>query len=126
MTEAAFDANIVIDALLGRPLAIAELQRAATTGRLWISRIVWIEVMSKGEGERLRDAEAFLAGFQIDEIDADVAARAAALRRERPGLRTPDAIILATAQKHGRTLVTRNSRDFPEGTPGVRIPYRIN
>lgn len=126
MSEAAFDANIIIDALLGRPPAIAELERAAATGRLWISRIVWIEVLSKGEGERLRDAEAFLRGFHIDEIDADVAARAATLRRQRPALRTPDAIILATAQKHGRILVTRNSKDFPAGTPGVRIPYRLD
>ncbi len=126
MSDAALDANIVIDALLGRQSALAELQRAAGEGRLWISRIVWIEVLSKGEGERLRDAEAFLSAFAIDEIDADIAARAAALRRERPGLRTPDAIILATAQKHGRILITRNTKDFPEGTPGVRIPYQIN
>ncbi len=126
MSGEAFDANILIDVLLGRPPALAELKRAAGAGRPWISRMVWIEVMSKGEPDVLPATQAFLDRFGIDEIDVDVARRAATLRRERPRLRTPDAIILASAQKHGRILVTGNSKDFPAGTPGVRIPYRLD
>ena len=34
------------------------------------------------------------------------------LRRSRKGIRTPDALIAATALHHGRTLVTRNVKDF--------------
>jgi predicted nucleic acid-binding protein len=49
--------------------------------------------------------------------------RAAALRRERPRLKLPDAIILATAQTRGRVLVTRNTKDFPAEMPGIRVPY---
>ena len=38
-------------------------------------------------------------------------------------LKSPDAIILATAQIRGRTLVTRNSKDFQADMPGIRVPY---
>jgi predicted nucleic acid-binding protein len=85
--------------------------------------MVWIEVMSKGEGEGLRRAQILLSGFGIDEVDEEIAGRAAALRRDRPGLKSPDAIILATAQSRGRVLVTRNTRDFPASMPGIRVPY---
>lgn len=125
MTSFAFDANIVIDALLGSPAARAELRRAASISRAWISRMAWIEIMSKGEGRALQDTEKFLAGFGIDEIDEEIAARAASLRRERPRLRAPDAIILASAIVRGRILVTRNTKDFPATMPGIRVPYSL-
>lgn len=126
MTTIAFDTNIVIDALLGIPAARNELRRAAAGGqRLWISRMAWTEVMSKGEGRMLQETEAFLLGFAIDEIDEEISARAASLRRERPRLRVSDAIILASALVRGRILVTRNTRDFPANMPGIRVPYSL-
>jgi predicted nucleic acid-binding protein len=67
----------------------------------------------------------FLDRFGLDEIDDEISHRAAALRRERPRLKSPDAIILATAQIRGRILVTRNTRDFPASMPGIRIPYTL-
>lgn len=126
MTSVSFDSNILIDSLLGIQPARDVLNATTTRGELWISRMVWIEVLSKGSGAVLKATEAFLDRFGIDEVTADIAARAAALRRDRAGLKTPDAIILATAQLRGRTLITRNIKDFPEGTPGVRIPYQLN
>lgn len=126
MSGYAFDSNIVIDALRGYTASHAELRRALERGgRLWISRLVWIEVMSKGSGEGLRRAERFLAGFGLDEVDEEIGARAAALRRERPRLKLPDAIILATALTRGRVLVTRNTKDFPAEMPGIRVPYTL-
>jgi predicted nucleic acid-binding protein len=120
----AFDANIVIDALAGFPPARAEIQRAFGFGsRAWISRMAWIEVLSKGSEAIVRDALTFLDRFGLDEIDDEISLRAAALRRERPRLKSPDAIILATAQIRGRVLVTRNTKDFPEQMPGIRVPY---
>ena len=124
MSSFAFDSNIVIDALRGFEEARAELKRAAElSGRLWISRMVWVEVMSKGEGEGLRRSEQFLEGFGVDELDQEIGIRAASLRRERPRLKSPDAVIFATAQVRGRVLVTRNIKDFPATDPGVRVPY---
>jgi predicted nucleic acid-binding protein len=120
----AFDANIVIDALVGFPPARAEIQRAVASGsRAWISRMVWIEVLSKGDAAVVKEALGFLSHFGLDEVDEEIASRAAALRRDRPRLKSPDAIILATAQTRGRILVTRNTKDFPAEMPGIRVPY---
>lgn len=124
MSGYAFDANIVIDALAGYPPASAEIKRAVGLGaRPWISRMAWIEVLSKGDERLVREANAFLARFGMDEIDDEISRRAAALRRERPRLKSPDAIILASAQIRGRVLITRNTKDFPAEMPGIRVPY---
>lgn len=126
MSGFSFDTNIIIDALAGYDPARAEIDRATDyDARAWISRAVWIEVMSKGEGEGLRRAEALLSGFGVDELDSEIATRAAALRRERPRLKAMDAIILATALTRGRVLVTRNTKDFPAEMPGIRVPYTL-
>lgn len=126
MSGFSFDANIVIDALAGFEPARAEIRRAVGFGsRAWVSRMVWIEVLSKGSAEALRRAEVLLSGFGVDEMDAEVASRAAALRRERPRLKSPDAIILASAMVRGRVLVTRNTKDFPANMPGIRVPYTL-
>lgn len=124
MASYTFDSNILIDALLGYDVARMEIGAAADKGnRVWISRMVWVEVLSKGTVPQIKRATTFLAGFGMDEVDAEIAERAAALRRDRPRLKSPDAIILATAQLRGRILVTRNTKDFPAGMPGIRVPY---
>lgn len=124
MSGFTFDSNIIIDALEGLFPAKTEISRAVDQqGRVWISRMVWIEVLSKGTPVMLRRAEILLSGFVIDEIDAEIGRTAAALRRQRPRLKSPDAIILATAQLRGRILITRNTKDFPAEMPGIRVPY---
>lgn len=126
MSGSSFDANIVVDALLGLEPARTELRRATSGGgKAWISRVAWIDVMSKGDDSSLRDMEHFLSGFGIDEVDKEIAERAAILRRERPKLRSPDATILATALVRGRILITRNTKDFPVNMPGIRVPYTL-
>ena len=87
--------------------------------------MAWIEVLSKGHDAIVREATAFFSHFGLDEIDEEIAQRAAALRRDRPRLKSPDAIILATAQIRGRVLVTRNIKDFPAAMPGIRVPYTL-
>lgn len=119
MSGYSFDSNILIDALNGQPVAHAEIARA---DRPWISRITWIEVLSKERGGTLAQIERFLNGFGIDEVDSKIAAHAAAMRRERPRLRLADAVIHATAQINNRILVTRNIKDFPAQMPGIRVP----
>jgi predicted nucleic acid-binding protein len=127
MSGYSLDANILIDALLGHDPAHREMTRIAASGaRMWISRMAWIEALSKGSDLIVRDALQFLGRFGLDEIDDEISHRAAALRRERPRLKSPDAIILATAQIRGRVLVTRNTKDFPAEMPGIRIPYKLD
>lgn len=125
MSGYSFDANIIIDALIGRARAMREIEQARFAGSLWISRMAWIEVLSKGGPQEIGTAATFMTAFSVDEIDARVADRAAALRRERARLRSPDAIILASAQVNGRVLITRNTRDFRPDMPGIRVPYVI-
>ncbi|MEP7350347.1 MAG: PIN domain-containing protein [Sphingorhabdus sp.] len=126
MSGYSLDANILIDALLEYDPAHREMTRIAASGsRMWISRMAWIEVLSKGNDMVVRDALQFLGRFGLDEIDDEISHRAAALRRERARLKAPDAIILATAQIRGRVLVTRNTKDFPAEMPGIRIPYTL-
>jgi predicted nucleic acid-binding protein len=126
MSGYSLDANILIDALLDHRPAYREMTRIAESGaRMWISRMAWIEALSKGNDAAARDILLFLSRFGLDEIDDEISHRAAALRRERPRLKSPDAIILATAQIRGRVLVTRNTKDFPASMPGIRIPYTL-
>jgi predicted nucleic acid-binding protein len=79
--------------------------------------------MSRVDPVTLPRTESLLAGFLIDELDIPVAARAAELRNITRRLKLADAVILASAQVHGRVLVTRNTKDFPANMPGVRVPY---
>jgi predicted nucleic acid-binding protein len=122
VSERFFDTNIVIDMLHNRPAAWTEL-RSAT--RAWISRMTWIEVMSGVPDGAEVETEAFLRLFAMSEISEEVARHAAALRHQRKSLKSPDAIILASAQVSGRILVTRNTKDFPADMPGVHIPYTL-
>lgn len=126
MSGYSLDTNILIDALLDHAPAKLELRRIADSGaRMWISRIAWIEVLSKGDDALVREMQRFLGHFGLDEIDDEISHRAAALRRQRPRLKTPEAIILATAQTRGRVLITRNTKDFPAEMPGIRVPYTL-
>jgi predicted nucleic acid-binding protein len=117
-----FDSNILIDSLNGYEPAHRELRRVE---RRWISRVTWIEVMSKMPPGTETAMEAFFSEFQIDEVTLPISRRAAELRRERSRLKLPDAVILASAQVNHRILVTRNTKDFPANMPGVRVPYTL-
>ena len=122
MSDYSFDSNILIYALAGDPTAYAEIARV---DRPWISRLTWIELLSKGNDENVRKIELFLGGFSIDEVNPRIAGHAAALRRERPRLKLADAVILASAQVNHRILVTNNTKDFPATMPGIRVPYQL-
>ena len=78
--------------------------------------------------ERFVDLEAatrsFLSDFMVVAVDEPIAERAVSLRRDHR-IKLPDAVIWATAQVHALLLVTRNTKDFPLGDPGVRAPYRL-
>ncbi len=60
-----------------------------------------------------------LAPFDEIPVIRSVAERAGRLRRSA-GLRTPDALIAATALEHQLVLVTRNTRDF-QSVRGLKI-----
>lgn len=126
MTGYTFDTPIVLDVLVGHQPARGELQRVlAQGGRPWVSRLTWTEILSQADPDSMAEVELFMSGFAVDEIDEEIASRAAALMRERSGLGLLDATVLATAMTRGRVLVTRNIKDFPAQMPGIRIPYTL-
>jgi len=122
MSDAAFDTNILIDALKGIDQAQKELARYK---RRYISRLTWAEIMTCALPEDAGRAERFLSYFTVTEISEEVARRAASLRVERKRLTLADALTLASAQVAGRILVTRNNKDFPANMLGIRVPYTL-
>ena len=115
-----FDTNILIDSLNGIAAARSALERSRNPA---ISIISWIEVLV-GATENDEIVEGLLRNFEVIHISDEIGRRAARIRRERR-MKLPDAIILATASVGGRTLVTRNTRDFPAGERGIRVPYQV-
>ena len=116
------DSCILIDFLSGREEArsyLAEVDAAA------ISLITWMEVIA---GAATPDEEAlvrgFLSAFNVLPVDGPVAEEAVVLRRTRR-LKLPDAIIFATARVHGRSLATRNTKDFQAREDDVIVPYLV-
>ncbi len=75
--------------------------------------------LSSGRGVEEDVVERLLAPFVKLGVDRSVAERAGRLRRHLD-IRTPDALIAATALQHGLTLVTRNARHY-RPVPGLRI-----
>lgn len=119
MVKALFDTNILIDYLNGSSPARAELERYTDKA---ISIVTWMEVMVGAKGEVQAPTRAFLKSFQHIAIDDDVAERAVDLRKTHR-MKLPDAIVWASAQGHAMLLVTRNTKDYPKGDPGIRVPY---
>jgi predicted nucleic acid-binding protein len=118
--SAFFDTNIVIDLLAGHPPALAE---AALHPEVAISRVTWMEVLiGAPDPQTQAQWESFLDQFELVELDADVCREAIVLRQQNR-VKLPDALIWASARAYGADLVTRNTKDFPAGTPGVRVPY---
>jgi hypothetical protein len=120
-TPVQFDTNILIDYLRGISQARAECDKHSDRA---VSIITWMEVMAGSTAANEADARSCLLNFYTLPLTAEVAERAFLLRRAS-GIKLPDAIIQATAEGSGRVLITRNTRDFPSGTSGVRIPYTI-
>lgn len=72
-----------------------------------------------GRSSEEQRIDTLLGPFRELAIDRNIAIRAGRLRRGLP-IRTPDALIAATALEHELHLVTRNHRDF-DGVAGLTI-----
>lgn len=119
--KALFDTNILIDYLKGIEPAQAELARYRQP---LISIVTWMEILAGVRNEEEGDVvEMFLRDFRVVEVTRAIARDAVEIR-QASRVRLPDALIWASARHESALLVTRNTRDFPEDEPGIRIPYR--
>lgn len=120
--RAIIDSDVLIDFLQGEEKARVELSKYK---KREISVISWMEVMAGAQTKEEEAAcTAFLSTFTVHDLSAEIA-REAVLLRKAYRLRLPDAIIWATARVNALIIVTRNTKDFPQDEPGVRIPYSV-
>lgn len=119
--KAVIDSDVLIDFLQGLDAAAAEIDRYDDA---CYSIISWMEVMigAASDAERFAAETLFESMRRID-LSAEIARRAVELRRLLR-LKLPDAVVLATADREGCILVTRNAKHFDPNDPRVRVPYR--
>lgn len=83
---------------------------AASGGRFAVSAVGYCELMSnksRARRDAIRKAVEALGAESVIAVDREIAEHAGALRARRPSLRTPDALIAATAAIRGSgTLLT--------------------
>ncbi len=120
--KAVFDTNILIDYLNGIWEAAEELKLYKAKH---ISITTYMEVLVGVEGqEEEKIVRSFLSSFKVHKLSIEIAEQAIFIRRETK-VKLPDAVVYATAKEEGCILVTRNTKDFKEGTPDVRVPYKL-
>jgi toxin FitB len=110
------DTDIFIDHLRGRR------QLVPGSSAIRYSVITRCELYA-GKATDERRVEQILAPFAELDVNRAISQRAGRLRRTLP-IRTPDALIAATALEHNLTLVTRNIRDFAK-VPDLRVRSEI-
>lgn len=118
--NALFDTNILIDYLNGNIKAKKEIERFDTA---LISIITKIEVLVGASSvEESKMLSKFIKTFKLIELDEKIADEAVRIRRKNK-IKLPDAIILATAKVKSCQLITRNTKDFGDKDPSIRVPY---
>ena len=91
-----------------------------------LSVITQIELLCwKTDSLKEQQIKEFITDSIVFNITADVIMYCVSIRRNKK-IKTPDAIIAATALTHGYTLVTNNEKDF-SNIKGLKIinPYKI-
>jgi len=117
------DSVVLIDHLNGIERATQFISRNA--GRLAVSVVTRAEVLAGIKPRSLSRVRRLLDAFQNLDVTADIADRAAALRR-RHRWKLPDAFQAALARKHRLRLATRDTRDFKPGVHRfVLVPYTL-
>ncbi len=124
MANYLLDTGIVIRHLRGQRRVVQLLRGFGALGRLSITTVTRLEVHAGMSPEEKYATQKLLSRFVTFDMDRDIADRAGDHIRENSlhgiSLSVPDAIIAATAVKHGLTLVTLNRGDF-EGIPGLSL-----
>lgn len=113
MARILIDTDILVDVLRGARRLVLDPQDDAS-----YSVVTRCELFSGRDGNE-RGIKELLEPFGELPIDRTIAERAGRIRRTT-GLRTPDALIAATALEHRVHLLSRNHRDF-QRVRGLRL-----
>ena len=118
------DTDVIIDYLREQVDAVAYIE--SLTNPLLISGVTVAELYSGvREGEERTALETFISAFEVVPVSEQIAVKGGLYRRDyskthKVGL--ADALIAATADIRGATLVTLNTKHFPMLAP-VKAPY---
>ena len=118
------DSDVLIDYLRDQPQAVAFLEGSEQT--LAVSAITVAELYAGvRDGEERHQLDAFFGAFTVLPLALGPAKRAGLWRRQygpSHGTGLADALIAASAEAAGATLVTLNRRHFPM-LAEVLVPY---
>ena len=121
------DSNVIIDYLGGKiPVDKREFMNAVINDMPAVSIISKIEVLGfNAPADELKLLEYFFTDVLVLEMNNQIVEQTILLRRNTK-MKTPDAIIAATALVYDLTLITRNTADF-KNIQGLNIidPYTI-
>ncbi|MEX2458197.1 MAG: type II toxin-antitoxin system VapC family toxin [Actinomycetota bacterium] len=114
MAEVLVDTDVLINHLAGR----RRFDPGAET--VWYSVVTRCELFA-GRDANERVINRLLTPFTEIAVDRSIAERAGRLRRDLR-IRTPDALIAASALAHRLELLTGNARDFAK-VPGLTVRH---
>ena len=118
------DTDVLVDYLRGQVNAVACLE--SVTERLLISAITVAELYAGvREGTERQALDMFLSAFEVVVVDQAISQQGGLYRRDlgkSHGVGLADALIAATAEELGATLVTLNRKHFPM-LVNVTVPY---
>ena len=121
------DTNIVSDYFSASIASIGmQLMDVAFDNTPKLSVITEIELLSWNTTEMIEEkVKGFISDSEVLSISPEVIRYCVAIRRNKK-IKTPDAIIAATALANGLTLITNNEKDF-KGIIGLKIinPYSL-
>ncbi|MDR2233694.1 MAG: type II toxin-antitoxin system VapC family toxin [Tannerella sp.] len=127
MEQYLIDTNVISDYFSASlPASGLEFMDAVINETPNVSVITQIELLCwKTETVKEQMVNDFVGDSVIFNISPDVIAQCVKIRRNKK-IKTPDAIIAATAIAHGFTLITNNEKDFTN-IPGLEIvnPFRL-
>lgn len=121
------DTDVLIDYLRGQASAIGYIE--SLSAQIYISSITVAELYAGvREGRERKVLERFLSIFWVVPIDQNIAEKGGLYRRDffkSHNVGLADAIIAATAEVKGATLVTLNAKHFPM-ISNLMSPYAKN
>lgn len=118
------DTDVLIDYLRDQPEAVAFLEN---TEQPLATSVITVAELYAGvrDGEERQRLDVFVEAFAVLTLDREPAQRAGLWRRQygpSHGTGLADALIAASAEAAGATLVTLNRRHFPM-LASVLVPY---
>lgn len=119
------DTDVAIDYLRGHADAVTYIE--SLSGNNLLSAISVAELFAGvRDGAERTALESFVRAFQVVPIDTAIAERGGLFRRDfgkSHGVGLADALIAASAENRGATLVTLNAKHFPM-VDSPHVPYR--